>query len=310
MATNPRNEAESENRERLNPRLVAISGPLRDSVFALPMEELSLGRDASNGLPINDPSVSRRHCLIQREGGGFKLRDLDSRNGTLVNGEAVTDHWLHHLDEIAVGDSVFRFLTDEDEHATGTTRAVEFEDDKETHSVAEIRPQDVLYLQPEKILSELPATSRLARNLNALLKISRVVHSIRDLDELQAQILESLFAIVPAERGAILLDGTNGREFNSTFARHRDSGNERPVRVSRTIAHRVLEQGLALLGSDVPGSSQLGAVESLIEMQVRSLLCVPLIVFHRTVGCIYLDTINLADRFNEDPSAAHPGVAS
>jgi transcriptional regulator with GAF, ATPase, and Fis domain len=300
MATNPMNEAESENRERLNPRLVAISGPLRDSVFALPMEELSLGRDASNGLPINDPSVSRRHCLIHREGGGFKLRDLDSRNGTLVNGEAVNDHWLHHLDEIAVGDSVFRFLTDEDEHATGTTRAVEFEDEKETHSVAEIRPQDVLYLQPEKILSELPATSRLARNLNALLKISRVVHSIRDLDELQAQILESIFAIVPAERGAILLDGTNGREFNSTFARHRDSGNERPVRVSRTIAHRVLEQGLALLGSDVPGSSQLGAVESLIEMQVRSLLCVPLIVFHRTVGCIYLDTINLADRFNED----------
>src|SRR5207245_7961864 len=55
-----------------------------------------------------------------------------------------------------------------------------------------------------------------------------------------------------------------------------------------------------LLGSDVPGSSQLGAVESLIEMQVRSLLCVPLIVFQRTVGCIYLDTINLADRFNED----------
>ncbi|PYX43521.1 MAG: sigma-54-dependent Fis family transcriptional regulator [Acidobacteria bacterium] len=300
MATNPMNEAGSENRERLNPRLVAISGPLRDSVFALPMEELSLGRDASNGLHINDPSVSRRHCLIHREGGGFKLRDLESRNGTLVNGEAVTDHWLHHLDEIAVGDSVFRFFTDEDEHTTGTTRAVEFEDEKETHSVAEIRPQDVLYLQPEKILSELPATSRLARNLNALLKISRVVHSIRDLDELQAQILESLFAIVPAERGAILLDGTNGREFNSTFARHRDSGNERPVRVSRTIAHRVLEQGLALLGSDVPGSSQLGAVESLIEMQVRSLLCVPLIVFHRTVGCIYLDTINLADRFNED----------
>ena len=300
MATNPRNQAESENRERLNPRLVAISGPLRDSVFALPMEELSLGRDASNGLPINDPSVSRRHCLIQREGGGFKLRDLDSRNGTLVNGEPVTDHWLHHQDEIAVGDSVFRFLTDEDEQITGTTRAVEFEDEKETHSVAEIRPQDVLYLQPEKILSELPATSRLARNLNALLKISRVVHSIRDLDELQAQILESIFAIVPAERGAILLDGTNGREFNSTFARHRDSGNERPVRVSRTIAHRVLEQGLALLGSDVPGSSQLGAVESLIEMQVRSLLCVPLIVFQRIVGCIYLDTINLADRFNED----------
>ena len=288
-------------RHRLNPRLVAVSGPLRDSVFALPSEELSLGRDATNGLPISDPSVSRRHCLIHPEGTGFKLRDLDSRNGTLVNGEPVKDHWLHHLDEIAVGDSVFRFLIEDDEDQTsGSSRIVEFEDEKVTHATAEIRPQDVLYLQPDKILSELPATSRLARNLNALLKISRVVHSIRDLDELQAQILDLIFDVAPAERGAILLDGTNGREFNSVFARNRDPGNERPVRVSRTIAQRVLEQGLAVLGSDVPGSSNLGAVESLIALQVRSLLCVPLTVFQRTIGCIYLDTISVADRFNED----------
>jgi transcriptional regulator with GAF, ATPase, and Fis domain len=265
------------------------------------MEELSLGRDATNGLPIGDPSVSRRHCLILREGTGFKVRDLDSRNGTLVNGEVVKDHWLHHLDEIAVGDSVFRFLIEDDaEQSSGASHIVEFEDGKTTRSTAEIRPQDVLYLQPDRILSELPAASRLARNLNALLTISRIVHSIPDLDELQSQILALVFNVAPAERGAILLDGKNGREFNSVFARNRDTGNERPVRVSRTIAQRVLEQGLAILGSDVPGSSGLGAVESLIASQVRSLLCVPLTVFQRTIGCIYLDTISIADRFNED----------
>ncbi len=301
MATNPMNDSATGIRNRLNPRLVAVAGPLRDSVFALPMAELSLGRDASNGLPISDPSVSRRHCLIHPEGGGFKVRDLDSRNGTLVNGEPAQDHWLHHLDEIAVGDSVFRFLIEDDaDETSGSSRVVEFEDEKLTHATAEIRPEDVLYLQPDKILSELPATSRLARNLNALLKISGVVHSIRDLDELQAQILDLIFDVAPAERGAILLDGSHRREFNSVFARHRDAANERPVRVSRTIAERVLEQGLAILGSDVPGSGHLGAVESLIASQVRSLLCVPLTVFQRTIGCIYLDTISIADRFNQD----------
>ena len=300
MASNPSDPA-FETRTRTNPRLVAISGPLRESVFALPQEELFLGRDASNGLPIGDPSVSRRHCSVYREGTGFKVRDLESRNGTLVNGETVTDRWLHHLDEIAVGDSVFRFMLDDDaDQTTGSSRIVEFEDGKIAHPTAEIRPQDVLYLQPDKILSELPATSRLARNLNALLKISRVVHSIRDLDELQNQILDLVFGVAPAERGAILLDGTNGREFNSVFARNRDPKNDRPVRVSRTIAQRVLETGLAILGSDVPGSSNLGEVESLIALQVRSLLCVPLAIFRRTIGCIYLDTINIADRFNAD----------
>jgi transcriptional regulator with GAF, ATPase, and Fis domain len=296
MATRSIENPASGARARINPRLLAISGPLRESVFALPSTDLSLGRDASNGLPISDPSVSRRHCLIHRDGSGFKIRDLESRNGTLVNGEPIQDHWLHHLDEISVGDSVFRFLLEED---TGASRAVEFEDAK-THATAEIRPQDVLYLQPDKILSELPATSRLARNLNALLKVSRVVHSIRDLDELQIQILNLIFEVAPAERGAILLDGSNGREFNSVFARNRDASNDRAVRVSRTIAQRVLEQGLAILGSNVPGSSGLGVVESLIALQVRSLLCVPLTIYQRTIGCIYLDTINVADRFNED----------
>jgi len=284
----------------VNPRLVAISGPLKDSVFALPTEDLSLGRDASNGLPISDPSVSRRHCIVRREGTDFKIMDLESRNGTLVNGQVVRERWLQHHDEIGVGDSLFLFLIGEDTDRVAPSRPVEFEDEKPTRATAEIRPQDVLYLQPDKILSELPATSRLARNLNVLLKISRAVHSIRDLDELQSEILDLIFEVAPAERGAILLDGTNGREFNSVFGRNRDATNARPVRVSRTIAQRVLTEGIAILGHDVPGSSGLGKVESLVASQVRSLLCVPLSLFNRTIGCIYLDTVNIADRFNED----------
>ena len=85
----------------------------------------------------------------------------------------------------------------------------------------QIRPQDVLYLQPERILNELPAASRLAQNLSALLKISRIVHAIGDLEQLQAQILDLIFEVAPAERGAILLDGKSSDQFRSTFARHR-----------------------------------------------------------------------------------------
>jgi len=283
----------------VDPRIVAVSGPLKDSIYSLP-DELSLGRDASNGLPISDPSVSRRHCLIRRHEDGFQIEDLESRNGTIVNGQPVKEQALHHLDEISIGDSVFLFLTEDDSVRPGSSRVVEFEDEKPTHTTAQIRPQDVLYLQPEKILSELPSTSRLARNLNALLKISRVVHSIRDLDELQSEILGLIFEVAPAERGAILLDGSNGQEFTSVFGRNRDASNERPVRVSRTIAHRVLEKGMAILGSDVPGSSGLGKVESLVASQVRSLICVPLTIYQRAIGCVYLDTVSIADRFHED----------
>ena len=191
------------------------------------------------------PSVTRRFraaiALSRRQGRIPRPRSGQPQRHAASTGQSVKESWLHHRDQFAVGDSVFLFLTEEDTKKPEGHR-VEFEDEKTTHATAQIRPQDVLYLQPDKILSELPATSRLARNLNALLKISRVVHSIRDLDELQAQILSLIFEVAPAERGAILLDGTNGHEFNSVFGRNRDAAIDRPVRVSRTIAQKVLER--------------------------------------------------------------------
>jgi transcriptional regulator with GAF, ATPase, and Fis domain len=283
----------------VNPRLVAIAGPLKDSSFALPGGSLPIGRDASNLLPISDPSVSRRHCVVIREGERFKVQDLESRNGTLVNGTPVQEKYLEDGDQVAIGDSIFMFLTHDSDEGVIPGR-VEFEEGSPAHSTVRLRPSDVLYLQPEKILSELPATSRLARNLNALLRISQAVHSISDLDALQAEILNRIFEVAPAERGAILLDGSQSKEFSSVFARSRIPGDERPVRVSRTIAGQVMEQRVAILGSDIAGSGSFNAVESLVVSQIRSLLCVPLTVFDKLIGCIYLDSANPAVRFDED----------
>ena len=282
----------------MNPRLVAIAGPLKDSTFALPAGEVSLGRDSSNVFAIPDPSVSRRHCLLIQDQDAFKIRDLDSRNGTLVNDTPVLEQPLTHGDQITVGDSVFLFLTTEGEDATALG-SVEFEDTSAEFATVRLRPSDVLYLQPDKILRELPATSRLARNLSALLKISRIVHSIKELQTLQAEILKLTFEVVPAERGAILLDG-HGQDFTSTFARNRTAGDTRPVRVSRTITGQVMQQGVAVLGSDVAAGSPLGGVESLIASRARSLLCVPLLYFEKVIGCIYLDSTSLAARFDDE----------
>jgi transcriptional regulator with GAF, ATPase, and Fis domain len=210
----------------------------------------------------------------------------------------VSEAGLNHGDRISVGESIFVFLLREDS-AEAAAAAIEF-DDSSAQARTQIRAQDVLYLQPDRILKELPTTSRLGGNLNALLKISRVVHSIADLDPLQEQILELIFEVVPAERGAILLDATGSEKFSSVFARTGAAKRGEPVRVSRTITRQVMEQGVAILGADVPGSGGLRGVESLATFQVRPLLCVPLTVFQRVIGCIYLDTTNPATRFDKD----------
>jgi pSer/pThr/pTyr-binding forkhead associated (FHA) protein len=136
------------------------------------------------GSPIIDPSVSRKHGLLSAVDSRFRVRDLDSRNGTLVNGATVEEQWLQHGDQIAVGDSSFLFLL-EDEELTPAAGGVEFEDVQATAATTIIHPRDVVYLQPDRLSRELPANLRVARNLSALLKISRIVHAIRDLDDLQ-----------------------------------------------------------------------------------------------------------------------------
>jgi transcriptional regulator with GAF, ATPase, and Fis domain len=283
----------------LRPRLFVLSGPLKDSTIPLSEGEVTIGREASNGIAVVDPSVSRKHCVLSAQDGRFRVRDLDSRNGTLVNGTGVEEHWLQHGDEIAAGDSSFVFLIEEEDLIQADGR-VEFEDVQATAETTILHPRDVVYLQPDRLLRELPATSRVARNLNALLKISRIVHAIRDLNDLQGQLLDLIFEVVPASRGAILLADREGHQFNSMFARMRQSGNAPFVKVSRTVARQVLEQGIAMLGSDVPGSDELREVESLAASQVRSLLCVPLTVFQRVIGCIYLDSDSLSNRLNEE----------
>jgi len=283
----------------LRPRLLVLSGPLKDSTIPLSEGEVTIGREASNAISITDPSVSRKHCLLSGQDGRFLVRDLDSRNGTLVNGSAVEEQWLQHGDEIAAGDSSFLFLLQDEQTAPAAGR-VEFEEALFTAETTVLHPRDVVYLQPDRLLRELPATSRVARNLNALLKISRVVHAIRDLDELQGQLLDLIFEIVPAGRGAILLADKEGQQFNSMFVRMRQAGQVPLVKVSRTIARQVLDQGVAILGSDVARSDELREVESLAASQVRSLLCVPLTMFERVIGCIYLDSDSVGNRLHEE----------
>ncbi|MBA3916939.1 MAG: sigma 54-interacting transcriptional regulator, partial [Acidobacteriales bacterium] len=143
-----------------------------------------------------------------------------------------------------------------------------------------------------------PPVSLLGNKLNALLEVSRAVHAIRDLGELQARILRQLFEIVPAQRGAILLRGDASTEFASTFTldRHTHSA---PIKISRTVTRRVVEEAVAILASNVP-SGEFKSVDSIVLSHVRSLLCVPLTVHERAIGCVYLDTRDFTAPFRQD----------
>jgi pSer/pThr/pTyr-binding forkhead associated (FHA) protein len=71
-------------------QFVMRSGPTPGVTFPLEGDQLTIGRDASNGVAINDAEVSRKHSRLSFQGGKYVLEDLGSTNGTFINGQRLS----------------------------------------------------------------------------------------------------------------------------------------------------------------------------------------------------------------------------
>jgi transcriptional regulator with GAF, ATPase, and Fis domain len=280
------------------PRLAAISGKHKGAIFALNEEPLVIGRETAANLCIADASVSRRHSRIERKDDGFVITDLESLNGTFVNDVPVKSRLLEHGDRVRIGDSQFLFLTHEGDSMSKSSDVRIEETQVISGSTVQIRFDHAIYL--------------MGRDLSALMKVSTTINSIRGLDDLLERLLELLFEVVPAQRGAILLTNEGTFETSLVFGLHRTHGKDRAVTVSRTFVQQVLRDGVALLAND--GVSEwTEASDSLISTGAQSVMCVPLILFDRKIGVLYLDTTSPRDPFNNDHLklvAAISGIAA
>jgi transcriptional regulator with GAF, ATPase, and Fis domain len=251
------------------PRLVAISGSFAGTIRNLEDEQISIGRDPSNGFCLVDPLVSRKHCTIRRKGDSYELTDLESHNGTFVHGVPVTRKVLVHGDTMRIGSSELLFLTrDEDECCNSPADL--------TGDTTGLQLAPVPVTEPAIPLWSGIDVGHMARDLAVLFRISNVISSVRDLDDLQQELLQLIFEVIPAAHGAILLVSNPGDDAASVSSWSRDGGTN-PVKAQRDIVHRAIWERTAILGSTDPQSREPGNV-----------LCVPLLATEKTLGVIYL----------------------
>jgi Nif-specific regulatory protein len=273
---------------------------------------LTIGREISNQLILNDTMVSPQHCKLTREpDGACVVHDLGSASGTFVNGLPVTERIIVAGDQVVVGASTFVFHDEEAKESESGTIVLSETDKAVSDAAAKtrLRGVDVRYLQPDA-LAALPSGERTARDLQTLVKISTAIGSIRDVESLQWQLLGMIFDVVPGERGAILV-GSDPEEFSSIVAWDRVAGPQHAVSVDRDLARQVLDEGVAILSNERNGGSASAADAG--KPAVHSLMCVPLLNHDKAIGLIYLDTTNPTARFtNEDLQlvTAIAGIAS
>jgi transcriptional regulator with GAF, ATPase, and Fis domain len=265
----------------MQPRLLAISGPLTGIVRHLVEGQISIGRDESNELCLIDTVVSRKHCKIRQMGEQCEVVDLDSHNGTFVNGVPVRQRPLEHGDTIRIGRSELVFLTYEGE-IVDSLRA-HLSDLPSLSGLSTIRIDNPAALPTFGV-----EVGRMARDLAALFKISNVINSIRESQALQRELLRLIFEVVPAEDGAIILLTDVEEEPSSICTWSRQRGADQPIEIQRNLVHRAIWERAAVFTN---------AVSEPAEAQA---LCLPLVAVERTIGAIYLTSHPSAQPFRED----------
>jgi len=94
------------------PKLHILSGVLEGKVYDLIEERITMGRALDNMIRLEDGTVSHHHAMLLLEGSEYKLRDLNSTNGTRVNGMRVVEAKVHNGDQVRLGSVEMRFEAD------------------------------------------------------------------------------------------------------------------------------------------------------------------------------------------------------
>jgi transcriptional regulator with GAF, ATPase, and Fis domain len=211
----------------------------------------------------------------------------------------VKERLLEHGDQIQIGDVVLIFLLEDKSELVSALPELD-ERELDTLSLVRLRREDSVYLRDEKLDEVRPASETTFKNLNTLLKVSRTVQSTREPDTLRMKLLEMIFEGMPAEQGTILLLGDDSETFTSAISRQRNPGSGQFAKPSRTIVQKVLNEGNAILITDILKDETFKGIKSVAESDVRSVLCVGLEGFQRRLGVVYLASWDPLNRFSED----------
>ncbi len=252
----------------------------------IPLQPLPfrIGRHVDSDLIIRDSRASRMHARIFVEAGEYWIEDCNSLHGTFVNGKRATRRVLRSDDRVDFG-------------AQDGYQLVFALDGAELKRLLE------QVAAPEK--SAAGVGGNLAK-LRAILDLARTIQSSFSIDDVLVSVVDTALAITGAERGFLLLrsgDSLEMRVARSARGQKLDAGD---LRVPREVIHRALQHRRELLSMnfDPLGESETGPLNTIADLELRSVVCVPLVRMRagrsdvtsimltgsETVGVLYMDS--------------------
>jgi transcriptional regulator with GAF, ATPase, and Fis domain len=289
--------------------------PLEGAPRAFPLFKpvSTVGRALGNDVAVTSPGLAETHVQVIFDGRDFNLEEVDKQAEILINGKKKRRARLVHGDRIRLGEAEFLFSIFDDPPAQSR---------RAPGSGGDLARSDA------------PAPSTTDLQLSGLRKLfdfSEKLMTQRKLDELLEAMLDAVIEVTGAEKGLILLleDGGSGAAPSSSSAAG-DGGASKPVirasrhvkreaiadtsgAISDSIVRRVLETGRPVIVSDALSDAQFGSSESVLALQLSSVMCAPLISQGQVTGAMYVgnDRVKgLFERSQLDVLAIFAGQAS
>ncbi len=254
-----------------------------------------MGRHPDCDVQVDSNMVSRFHAQIVQIENRIMLEDLNSGNGSFLNGKQLEKNQpypLRNNDRIKLGPIKFRFEDDEENGSSisavpgvdvsdGSTSTIMGTASAKGFGVFEVRPEE---------------------KLRGILKINQSLAGLVELSNIAPRILDTLFEIFPqADRGTILMKESSAKRFIPCAQKRRQEGDDESVRLSKTILERVLTDRAGILSADAANDSRFSASESISSLTIHSMMCVPLLNMEgEPFGIINLDTQNPMKRFTDE----------
>ena len=255
-------------------------------VWPLDQERLTVGRSSKHAVHLPDATVSKDHAEIARQGEGWSVRDLGSRNGTRVNGEEASQAIaVREGDMLEIGKVMLRVERES---------AVPLDPSPHNPTSTRLRVQDMLG-RPSA-----PLAADSGKVLSLLAEAGRMLILPRPLPETCETMLTLVEKALPATRLVIMLRDKEGSEPVQIAARSRGGASRQPLAMSRTIMDTVLNDCTAVIIGDALADSHFGKQQSIVAAAIHSAMAVPLFDNERVLGLIYADSTDLMVTFGQE----------
>ena len=235
--------------------LVVVEGTDRRNIV-LDHFPFTIGRRTDRDLVLTDPRVSREHALFMQENDGIFIEDLNSRQGTFVNGERVARQKLMRNDRLEFGVQGASFVL--------------FNPDRSVSSVAQ---QFISQFSSWKPSSGAGSDFEM---LNVFLEAARKLNSTGVLEDVLHTLLEASLRLTKAERGFVFLRDPEGE---LRMAAGRNKSGEVIVddsTISKSVLRDAAKSASEFLVTDTSDSEKLQNRESVVAQNLKSVICIPL----------------------------------